>query len=427
MNLGIEDEFVEFKKSTGQTSRTLEAIVAMLNKHGKAKVLFGVEDNGDVVGQTIGNKMITDLSSAISSGIKPAVIPIIKVEIYDNKTIIVVEVEGNNKPYSANGNYLIRSGNENKKIEPDILKELIYSSNGELMVNIESMNQDLTFRDLKQLYILKGFTINDDTFIRNLGLLCKNGKYNLLAEILADNNDLSIKVVRFKGIDKTELLFRNEYGYKCLFIALEQALNYVYSLNETRVDLDNKIARVETHLFDNNCLREAWINACLHTKWSKMIPPVIYIYQDRIEIVSYGGLAVDYNLDEFYLGISHPINKQLQKIMGQLGFVEQTGHGIPTILKKYGNEAFTITNNNLIVTLKFPFMISSLSLDLTDLNGQQKDVLNLIKLNPSIKVKDIAKLMKLSESRINEIIKELKNANKIIRIGANKNGYYKVL
>ena len=295
------------------------------------------------------------------------------------------------------------------------------------MVNIESMNQDLTFRDLKQLYILKGFTINDDTFIRNLGLLCKNGKYNLLAEILADNNDLSIKVVRFKGIDKTELLFRNEYGYKCLFIALEQALNYVYSLNETRVDLDNKIARVETHLFDNNCLREAWINACLHTKWSKMIPPVIYIYQDRIEIVSYGGLAVDYNLDEFYLGISHPINKQLQKIMGQLGFVEQTGHGIPTILKKYGKEAFTITNNNLIVTLKFPFMISSLSLDLTDLNEQQKEILNLIKLNPSIKVKDIAKLMKLSESRINEIIKELKNANKIIRIGANKNGYYKVL
>ena len=122
MNLGIEDEFVEFKKSTGQTSRALEAIVAMLNKHGKAKVLFGVEDNGDVVGQTIGNKTITDLSSAISSGIKPAVIPIIKGEIYDNKTIIVVEVEGNNKPYSANGNYLIRSGNENKKIEPDILK-----------------------------------------------------------------------------------------------------------------------------------------------------------------------------------------------------------------------------------------------------------------------------------------------------------------
>lgn len=113
--------------------------------------------------------------------------------------------------------------------------------------------------------------------------------------------------------------------------------------------------------------------------------------------------------------------------MDQLGFVEQTGHGIPTILKKYGKEAFTITNNNLIVTLKFPFLISSLSLDLNDLNRQQKDVLNLIKLNPSIKVKDIAKLMKLSESRINEIIKELKKANKIIRIGANKNGYYKAL
>ena len=217
MNLVIEDEFVEFKKTTGQTSRALEAIVAMLNKHGKAKVLFGVEDNGDVVGQIIDNKTITDLFSAISSGIKPTIIPTIKVEVNDNKTVIVVEVEGNNKPYSANGNYLIRSGNENKKIDPEILKELIYSSSGELLVNIESMDQDLTFKNLKQLYLLKGFKINDDTFIRNLGLLCKNGKYNLLA----DNNDLSIKVVRFKGVDKTELLFRNEYGYKCLLIALE--------------------------------------------------------------------------------------------------------------------------------------------------------------------------------------------------------------
>ena len=51
-----------------------------------------------------------------------------------------------------------------------------------------------------------------------------------------------------------------------------------------------------------------------------MLPPAIYIYQDRIEIISYGGLAVDYNLDDFYLGISHPINKQLQKNNGPIRF-----------------------------------------------------------------------------------------------------------
>ena len=53
MNLGFESEEVEFKASTAQTSRALEALAAMLNKHGKGRVCFGVSDNGEVVGQLI--------------------------------------------------------------------------------------------------------------------------------------------------------------------------------------------------------------------------------------------------------------------------------------------------------------------------------------------------------------------------------------
>ena len=40
MNFGKETEFLEFNLSTLQTSRALESIAAMLNKHGKAKILF---------------------------------------------------------------------------------------------------------------------------------------------------------------------------------------------------------------------------------------------------------------------------------------------------------------------------------------------------------------------------------------------------
>ena len=79
---------------------------------------------------------------------------------------------------------------------------------------MESFNQDLKFDALKSLYIMKKIPFDDKTFEANLGLLTKDKKYNILAELLADNNDISIKVVRFAGTNKTNLVKRNEFGYR---------------------------------------------------------------------------------------------------------------------------------------------------------------------------------------------------------------------
>lgn len=427
MKLTIETEHIEFKLSTSQLNRAIESLGAMLNKHGKGKVLFGVQDDGTIVGQNIVNKTLKDISESINSKIKPTVIPHIEILNMDDRIVISVEVTGFNKPYSANGLYLIRSGSENKKIEPEQMKDLLFTNSVETITNIESFNQDLTFSQLKQLYIIKGLTIDNDTFYKNMGLLCKNGKFNVLGEILSDNNNCSIKVVRFNGIDKSEIIFRNEYGYKCLLLSMQQALEYVYSLNETKVQVDESFQRKEVKLFDEKCLKEAWSNACLHSKWSTMIPPVIYIFADRIEVVSTGGLPLDYPLEDFFIGVSHPINKQLQKIMGQLGIVEQTGHGVPEIVKKYGKEAFEITSNHITVKLKFPFNISSKSMDFDGLSESHKKVLKSIANQPSITIKEICKVVGLKTTRVNDIIKDLRTQGKLDRIGSNKNGYWKVI
>ncbi|MBQ9900368.1 MAG: putative DNA binding domain-containing protein [Acholeplasmatales bacterium] len=425
MDYKRENEFVEFKESLGQLNRGLESLTAMLNKHGRGVVLFGIKDDGDVIGVNIGNKTLKDISDAITSRIKPVVIPTITEEENESKIVIRVEVSGYNKPYSADGKYLIRSGNENKKIEPEIMRQLLFSNSFELITNIESFDQELTFNQLKQLFIMHNLSINNDSFNKNNGLLTKNGKFNLLASILADNNNCSIKVVKFKGEDKSEMISRNEYGYKCLILAMQNALEYVQSLNETRVVVNEEAVRKEIHLFDASSLREAWNNACLHTRWDKMVPPCIYIFSNRIEIISTGGLPLDYSLDDFYSGISNPINKQLQKIMGQLGLVEQTGHGVPEIIKHYGKEAFNVSNNHIIVTLKFPFNIRIGENDYSSLNSSQIKVLNAIKNNPSITTKELVKVVGLQTSRIATLLKELKELGKIERVGSNKNGYWK--
>lgn len=301
------------------------------------------------------------------------------------------------------------------------------SNNNDVMCEIESTNQDLTFNQLKQLYYLKSLNINPDTFEHNVGFFNQNNKYNLLADILSDNNNYSIKVVRFSGLDKSNLLYRNEYGYRCLLLAMEQALDYVLSLNETRVKLSGSSRREEIHLFDENSFREAWNNACLHSRWDKMNPPAIFIFDDRLEIVSTGGLPFGYSLDDFYRGISNTLNKRLSKIMVQLGYIEQTGHGVPEIIKHYGKDAFEIKNNFIIVTLKFPFMISKTSNDFSSLSTSQIKVFKAIINKPTITTNDLAKATNLSTSSINNILKELKELNKIKRVGARKNGYWEII
>lgn len=425
MNYLRESEYIEFKESLSQLNRGLEALVAMLNKHGRGTIVFGVKDNGEVIGISIGNKTSKDISEAITTRVRPTIVPTIEEEEIDGKTVVRIEATGHNKPYAFDGKYLIRSGNENKKIEPEIMRELLFSSSKELMTNIESFDQELTFNQLRQLFVSKGLSINEATFNKNNGFYTKGGKYNLLANVLADNNNFSIKVVKFSGIDKSDMVSRTEYGYKCLILAMLNALDAVYVLNETRVDLTNMV-RKDIPLFDNSSFREAWINACLHTRWDKMVPPAIYIFKNRMEIVSTGGLPIDYTIDDFYQGVSNPINKDLQKIMGQLGLVEQTGHGVPEIIKHYGKEAFTITDNHIIVTLKFPFEIKMGESNLSSLSSSHASVLQAITNNPFITTKQLEAVVGLKSSRISTIVSELKALNRITRVGSNKNGYWQV-
>ena len=425
MKITRESEYIEFKETLGQVNRALESLAAMINKHGQGIIYFGVADDGEIKGITIGNKTQKDISQLVSEKIRPIVIPHISEETYGDKTILKLEANGTNIPYTCDGNYFIRSGSENRKIDQETMKLLLFKNSNDNMVEIESLNQELTFNQLWQLYLLKNYTIDKNTFYKNTGLLTSNNKFNLLANLLSDNSDYSIKVVRFSGSDKSNMIFRNEYGYKCLLLAMQQALDFTFSFNETRVDLSHSTRR-EIKLFNESCLREAWYNACLHTRWDKMVPPAIYIFDDRIEIISTGGLPVDFSEDDFFNGISHPINKQLQKIMGQLDYVEQTGHGVPEIIKHYGKDAFTISENYINVTLKFPFPLTRGESDFSSLSKSEIKVLKAINDMPTITLTQLSKVTELGVSRISNIIKSLKLLGKIERVGSNKDGYWKV-
>lgn len=194
-----------------------------------------------------------------------------------------------------------------------------------------SPNQFLTFNILKIYYEGKGFDTNNEYFFKNLDFYTEDGKFNYVAYLMADNNGTSIKVARFRGNDKYEVLERNEYGRGCLIKSALQVLDKLNVINTTFVKISGKAEREEYNLIEPSALREVALNAIIHNDYINGAYPIFEIYDDRIEIVSTGGLPIGLSKDEFFSGRSLPRNKELMRMFSDMDLVEQLG----SRMKKY--------------------------------------------------------------------------------------------
>lgn len=162
----------------------------------------------------------------------------------------------------------------------------------------------------------------------------------------------SIKIAVFKGTTKAYFLKRNEYGNTCLISALDKVLNYCDTLNETYIDVSVRPRR-EKKLFNSEAFKEVWINACFHNKWTDGLPPAVYWFDDRLEVMSYGGIPKGMTKEEFLAGKTKPVNEELMKIFLQCNIVEHSGHGVPIIVREYGEKAYEFSESFITVTIPF--------------------------------------------------------------------------
>ena len=122
MNLGRESEYLEFKETTNELEAAVIDICAMLNKHGRGVLYFGVKNNGAVRSFQIGDSTERDISRMIFESIKPQIYPDIETEMLDEtKGYIKVSFEGTNIPYSAYGRYYMSVADESRELNPDEL------------------------------------------------------------------------------------------------------------------------------------------------------------------------------------------------------------------------------------------------------------------------------------------------------------------
>jgi ATP-dependent DNA helicase RecG len=124
-----ESEKIELKKSTSELKEAIEAIVGILNKHKKGDLYFGIRDDGVILGQSISDATLREISKAISDYIEPKIFPKIQQVSLNGKDCVKVEFEGKEVPYFAFGRAYLRTGTENKKISAKELENLILDKN----------------------------------------------------------------------------------------------------------------------------------------------------------------------------------------------------------------------------------------------------------------------------------------------------------
>jgi ATP-dependent DNA helicase RecG len=434
MNLGAESETEEFKLSMSQMDKGIRSLTAMLNRHNYGTVYFGVDDNGNVVGLELGKDSLMELRNRIKNMVEPNIVcDISKCVSDDGKTYVKVSAKGSDIPYSCDGRFYLRNVSADESVSMMTLRKMLASGSSDLIVEMRSPRQDLTFKGLTVMLSSHGLHLADDErFHKNYNLVNESGEFNVMAEILSDQNPHALKVVCFAGTDKSSMSERREYSGKSMLICMAEVLDYMDSLNQMKVDLGSG-QRKETPLFPFDAFREAWVNACLHNSWREGYPPAVYLFDDRITVTSYGGLPFELSEEDFFKGHSAPVNKGLLTVFFAAGYAEQTGHGVITILDKCGRDAFKISPNFLDVNIPFAFepgyvqSRKAMERSVMTLTSNQKSVLDYLKEHPNATLQETSDSVAVSLGGVKKIVSVLKERGLLGKEGSKKDGKWVVI
>ncbi len=437
----FENNRTEFKEELNE--KLEKEVVAFLNNREGGVLYIGVNDDGIPVGVSDLDGTQLKIADRLKNNILPSTLglfDIVTVIVDDIPVIKVLISSGLEKPYyikkngmSPNGCF-IRMGTSSQPMTTTMIDDLYSKRIHTTLRNIPSPRQDLTFAQLKIYYQERGLELND-RFANSLELLTPEGKYNYIAYLLADENGVSIKVAKYAGEDKVDLIENEEYGYCSLIKATHHVLDKLKIENSTMAKVTST-ERIEKNLVESIPMREAIINTIVHSDFSREIPPVFEIFSNKMVFTSYGGLIPGQSEEDFFSCSSMPRNRELMRVFKDLGLVEQLGSGMSRILKSYDKSIFKISDH--FIKVEFPFSIKNdkhsghvLENDLdnvleNDLETNENKILFLLEKNPSLSAAKLGKLIGLGDRQVRRLIHKLREEGILVRIGSDRKGYWEV-
>ncbi|MDX1971731.1 MAG: ATP-binding protein [Candidatus Sumerlaeia bacterium] len=142
----------------------------------------------------------------------------------------------------------------------------------------------------------------------------------------------------YPGKDKTEPISQRFEIPGSLITQSEKVLSYLES--EVRTLFNKESERPNIIKYPKRAIEEAVVNAIVHRDYESDQPTRITVFQDRMEIISPGGLPSAVSKEKFATGNAPPYwrNQSLAFFMNKLQLAQGEGQGIPTIIKTMRDE-----------------------------------------------------------------------------------------
>lgn len=142
--------------------------------------------------------------------------------------------------------------------------------------------------------------------------------------------DPFIRLVRFEGVTKSSAIDHLDIKSP-LPVAIDEAFAFIRR-NTSMKAVIQAIRREDIPQYPHEAVREAVINAVLHSDYSTMRSSIqVAIFDDRMEITNPGPLPLGLSLETALSGVSQLRNRVLGRVFRELRLIEQWGSGLARI------------------------------------------------------------------------------------------------
>lgn len=441
----MESSLIEFKKEVPKNDQIIKTIIGFCNQKG-GKLIIGVADDRTIVGlpDSLIEHLLESLDHAIYEACHPTIIPLISLQHFGDKSVIVISVSpGMSKPYYRkseglrNGTY-VRVGRSTVKATPEMIEELKWQSHNidfeKLPVyraQLSDIDEKLVQQFLESRRNLARSKVSQD-IMRSYSIITEehNKIHPTYAGLLLFGrnpqlylSEAMIICCHFKGVQGREAIA----SVDCVGTILNQyyqAHQFIMSRLFHSFSIQGMV-REEKLEIPEVAFREALLNMIIHRNYHLPAPSKIFIYDDRLEFFSPGNFWGPIKSDQLLKGITYLRNPALCKVFREIGLVEKMGTGFIQIFQSY--EKWGLKKPQIIEGENFVKCILPRSYQDGVSSLQDIDVLSIFYQKDEITVQDVMKKYSVSRATAQRWLHSLVVEKKIERLGKTRNIRYRQL
>lgn len=346
---GHETSTIQFKVTLNNINQLVQELVAFSNSLGGI-LIIGVSDKGEVQGLSADDirKFNQWIGSAATDLIKAPISPLTQVITIDGKNLLAVEVaKGTNIPYyTQEGIAYIKKGSDKRIAQPEEILRMFQESNkiyaDEIQINNTSINDvdiDLFKKFVEEKTKTKFDSIGQSLsqIMNNMGL-AQDDNLTLAGLLLFGKNPqkyrpmFSVQCVSFVGNDIAGKEFRDsEPPFEGnLSVLYDKTIAFI-NRNLRKVQVGESFNSLGELEIPKETFEELVVNALIHRDYFINSSIKVFIYDNRIEIISPGKLPNTLSIEKIKSGTSIARNPILFSNARYLLPYIGIGSGIPRV------------------------------------------------------------------------------------------------